>query len=543
MLKKNDVVEVEIVDLSHEGSGVAKYDGFVFFVENALPGEKIQMRVLKLNKKIGFGKVESYLEKSEFRNDDLDAAYLRTGIADFGHLAYSEQLKFKAKQVTDNLYKTAGLTDVEVAETIGMENPFAYRNKAQIPVRRVNGKLETGFFRKNSHDLLPISDYLIQDKEIDRLINYTRDLLIRFEVSPYDEKEKTGLIKNLVVRRGQNSGEMMLIFVTSRPKVFRVDQIIAKITEEFPAIVSVMQNINDQNGNAIFGKEFRTLYGKDTITDSMLGNTYEISAQSFYQVNTEMAEKLYQTAIDFSNLTKDDIVIDAYSGIGTIGLSFAKSVKKVYGVEVIEQAVLDARKNAELNGIKNVQFVTDIAEAAMEKWSKEGIHPNVILVDPPRKGLTESFIRASVEMNPEKITYVSCNPATMARDIKLYQELGYDLKKVQPVDLFPQTHHVETVALLSKLDVDQHIKVKLDMDELDITASESKATYEEIKDYVLKKNDMKVSNLYISQIKRKCGLEVGKNYNVSKKENPIVPNCPPEKEEAIREALEHFKMI
>lgn len=222
---------------------------------------------------------------------------------------------------------------------------------------------------------------------------------------------------------------MMLIFVTSRPKVFRVDQIIAKITEEFPAIVSVMQNINDQNGNAIFGKEFRTLYGKDTITDSMLGNTYEISAQSFYQVNTEMAEKLYQTAIDFSNLTKDDIVIDAYSGIGTIGLSFAKSVKKVYGVEVIEQAVLDARKNAELNGIKNVQFVTDIAEAAMEKWSKEGIHPNVILVDPPRKGLTESFIRASVEMNPEKITYVSCNPATMARDIKLYQELGYDLKK------------------------------------------------------------------------------------------------------------------
>lgn len=190
MLKKNDVVEVEIVDLSHEGSGVAKYDGFVFFVENALPGEKIQMRVLKLNKKIGFGKVESYLEKSEFRNDDLDAAYLRTGIADFGHLAYSEQLKFKAKQVTDNLYKTAGLTDVEVAETIGMENPFAYRNKAQIPVRRVNGKLETGFFRKNSHDLLPISDYLIQDKEIDRLINYTRDLLIRFEVSPYDEKEK-----------------------------------------------------------------------------------------------------------------------------------------------------------------------------------------------------------------------------------------------------------------------------------------------------------------------------------------------------------------
>ncbi|MGT2932945.1 23S rRNA (uracil(1939)-C(5))-methyltransferase RlmD [Streptococcus catagoni] len=450
MLRKNDIVEVTISDLSYDGAGVVKHDGFVFFVENALPDEKIRMRVLKVNKKIGFGKVEEWLSKSQHRNDDLDTAYLRTGIADLGHLAYAEQLKFKAKQVKDNLYKIAGISDVEVRPTLGMEYPYAYRNKAQIPVRRVNGKVETGFFRRNSHDLLPISDYLIQDKEMDRLISFTRDLLARFEVSPYDEKEKTGLIKNLVVRRGKSSGEMMLIFVTTRPKVFRVDQIIAKITEAFPAVLSIIQNINDQPGNAIFGKEFRTLYGKDSITDTMLGNSYEISAQSFYQVNTEMAEKLYQTAIDFSELGKDDIVIDAYSGIGTIALSFAKNVKKVYGVEIIEQAVADARKNAERNGITNAQFVSDTAEAAMEKWSKEGIKPSVIIVDPPRKGLTESFIKASVAMSPEKITYVSCNPATMARDIKLYQELGYELKKVQPVDLFPQTHHIECVSLLEK---------------------------------------------------------------------------------------------
>lgn len=450
MFKKNDVIEVEVVDLTHQGQGVAKVDGFVFFVENALPGEKISMRVLKLKKNIGYGKVEEYLTKSPYRNEDVDAAYLRTGIADFGHLAYSEQLKFKRKQVADNLYKTAGISDVEVAETLGMEEPYAYRNKAQVPVRRVNGQLETGFFRKNSHDLMPIEDFYIQDKEIDKLILFVRDLLRRFDIKPYDENEQTGLIRNLVVRRGHYSGQIMLVFVTTRPKVFRIEQMIEKIVAEFPAVKSIIQNINDKNTNAIFGSEFRTLYGSDTIEDTMLGNHYAISAQSFYQVNTVMAEKLYQTAIDFSDLTENDIVVDAYSGIGTIGLSFAKSVKAVYGVEVIEQAVEDAKKNAELNGITNAHYVADSAENAMANWSKQGIQPDVIIVDPPRKGLTESFIKASAAMQPRKITYVSCNPATMARDIKLYEELGYKLEKVQPVDLFPQTHHIECVALLVK---------------------------------------------------------------------------------------------
>lgn len=543
MLNKNAIVEVEIVDLTHEGAGVAKVDGFVFFVDNALPGEVIKMRVLKLKKNIGFGKVEEYATLSPNRNQDIDATYLRSGIADFGHMTYEEQLKFKRKQVVDNLYKTAGISDVEVAETLGMETPYAYRNKAQVPVRRVKGQLETGFYRKNSHDLIPIEDFLIQDKEIDKLIVFVRDLLRRYDLKPYDEKEQTGLIRHLVVRRGHYSGQMMLVFVTTRPKVFRIDQVIAKITEAFPNVVSIIQNINDKNTNAIFGKEFRTLYGQDTITDSMLGNNYEISAQSFYQVNTEMAEKLYQTAIDFSDLNSDSIVIDAYSGIGTIGLSFAKQVKEVYGVEVIETAVEDAKKNAERNGITNAHYVADSAENAMAKWSKDGIKPDVIIVDPPRKGLTESFIKASVAMQPEKITYVSCNPATMARDIKLYQELGYELKKVQPVDLFPQTHHVETVALLSKLDVDKHIDVEIELDELDLTSAESKATYAQIKEYVWNKFELKVPTLYIAQIKRKCGIELREHYNKSKKEKQIIPQCTPEKEEAIMDALRHFKMI
>ncbi|WP_019775475.1 23S rRNA (uracil(1939)-C(5))-methyltransferase RlmD [Streptococcus sobrinus] len=450
MLSKNDVIDVEIVDLTHQGQGLAKVDGLVFFVDNALPGEKIRMRILKIKKKIGYGKVEEYLELSPNRVQDLDANYLRTGIADLGHLTYDKQLEFKSQQVANNLSKIAGINDIEVLPTLGMDQPYAYRNKAQVPVRRVKGQLETGFFRKNSHDLVPIEDFYIQDKEIDRLVVFVRDLLRRFDLKPYDEKEQTGLIRNLVVRRGHYSGETMLVIVTSRSKIFRIEQIIEKITQTFPQVVSIIQNINEKNTNVVFGADFRTLYGKATITDSILGNHYKISAQSFYQVNTVMAEKLYQTAIDFSHLTKEDVVIDAYSGIGTIGLSLAKQVKQVYGVEVVEKAVQDAKENAQANGISNAEYVCAPAEKTMADWVKAGIKPTVIIVDPPRKGLTESFIRASVDTAPAKITYISCNPATMARDIKLYQELGYKLEKVQPVDLFPQTHHIECVALLKR---------------------------------------------------------------------------------------------
>ncbi|MDS3672851.1 23S rRNA (uracil(1939)-C(5))-methyltransferase RlmD [Streptococcus pneumoniae] len=543
MLKKNDIVEVEIVDLTHEGAGVAKVDGLVFFVENALPSEKILMRVLKVNKKIGFGKVEKYLVQSLHRNQDLDLAYLRSGIADLGHLSYPEQLKFKTKQVKDSLYKIAGIADVEVAETLGMEHPVKYRNKAQVPVRRVNGVLETGFFRKNSHNLMPLEDFFIQDPVIDQVVVALRDLLRRFDLKPYDEKEQSGLIRNLVVRRGHYSGQIMVVLVTTRPKVFRVDQLIEQVIKQFPEIVSVMQNINDQNTNAIFGKEWRTLYGQDYITDQMLGNDFQIAGPAFYQVNTEMAEKLYQTAIDFAELKKDDVIIDAYSGIGTIGLSVAKHVKEVYGVELIPEAVENSKKNAQLNNISNAHYVCDTAENAMKNWLKDGIQPTVILVDPPRKGLTESFIKASAQTGADRIAYISCNVATMARDIKLYQELGYELKKVQPVDLFPQTHHIETVALLSKLDVDKHISVEIELDEMDLTSAESKATYAQIKEYVWNKFELKVSTLYIAQIKKKCGIELREHYNKSKKDKQIIPQCTPEKEEAIMDALRHFKMI
>ncbi|HFS5342076.1 TPA: 23S rRNA (uracil(1939)-C(5))-methyltransferase RlmD, partial [Streptococcus pneumoniae] len=412
-----------------------------------------------------------------------------------------------------------------------------------VPVRRVNGVLETGFFRKNSHNLMPLEDFFIQDPVIDQVVVALRDLLRRFDLKPYDEKEQSGLIRNLVVRRGHYSEQIMVVLVTTRPKVFRVDQLIEQVIKQFPEIVSVMQNINDQNTNAIFGKEWRTLYGQDYITDQMLGNDFQIAGPAFYQVNTEMAEKLYQTAIDFAELKKDDVIIDAYSGIGTIGLSVAKHVKEVYGVELIPEAVENSKKNAQLNNISNAHYVCDTAENAMKNWLKDGIQPTVILVDPPRKGLTESFIKASAQTGADRIAYISCNVATMARDIKLYQELGYELKKVQPVDLFPQTHHVETVALLSKLDVDKHISVEIELDEMNLTSAESKATYAQIKEYVWNKFELKVSTLYIAQIKKKCGIELREHYNKSKKDKQIIPQCTPEKEEAIMDALRHFKMI
>ncbi|ALP87145.1 TPA: 23S rRNA (uracil(1939)-C(5))-methyltransferase RlmD [Streptococcus agalactiae] len=543
MLHKNDIIETEISDISHEGMGIAKVDGFVFFVENALPGEIIKMRILKLRKRIGYGKVEEYLTTSPHRNEGLDYTYLRTGIADLGHLTYEQQLLFKQKQVADNLYKIAHISDVLVEPTLGMTIPLAYRNKAQVPVRRVDGQLETGFFRKNSHTLVSIEDYLIQEKEIDALINFTRDLLRKFDVKPYDEEQQSGLIRNLVVRRGHYTGQLMLVLVTTRPKIFRIDQMIEKLVSAFPSVVSIMQNINDRNSNVIFGKEFRTLYGSDTIEDQMLGNTYAISAQSFYQVNTEMAEKLYQKAIDFSDLNSEDIVIDAYSGIGTIGLSVAKQVKHVYGVEVVEKAVSDAKENATRNGITNSTYVADSAENAMAKWLKEGIKPTVIMVDPPRKGLTESFVYSAAQTKADKITYISCNSATMARDIKLFEELGYHLVKIQPVDLFPMTHHVETVALLYKLNTEHHLDIEIGEDELSEIDFSKDATYGEIKKYVLDKYGLKVSSLYIAQIKRKHGLIERENYTFSKKENQRVPNCPEEKEKAIEDALEHFGMI
>ncbi|MDR1568647.1 MAG: 23S rRNA (uracil(1939)-C(5))-methyltransferase RlmD [Streptococcaceae bacterium] len=449
-LEKNQTLIVEIIDLTHEGLGVAKLERYPLFIENALPGEIVEVLIMKLGKKFGFAKVVKYLEKSDKRNDEIEVALLRTGIADLGHLAYPQQLEFKRQQIVNLLKKTSQLASVDVAKTIGMAQPFAYRNKAQIPVRKVDGVLQTGFFRKHSHDLVPIENYYIQDKVIDQIVLKCRDLFRKFNLKAYDEQAKTGLIKNVVVRRGRYSGEVMVVIVSTKPKIFRIDELVHELVAAFPAIKSVMQNIHPFMTNNIFSSEFQILYGQDFITDSLLGNQFKINALSFYQVNTEMAEILYQKAIELANLQVDDVVIDAYCGIGTIGQSIAKCVQHVYGVEIVPEAIINAQENGILNGLNNLTYEVGRAEDILPKWINEGIKPSVFIIDPPRKGLAESFIQASAATSPEKIVYVSCNPATFIRDAALYNQFGYQLKQIIPVDLFPQTKHVELVGLITK---------------------------------------------------------------------------------------------
>lgn len=449
-VEKNKTYTVTIDDLSHEGLGVAHIDGYPLFIENALPEEEIKIKAVKVGKKFGYGKVMERFNSNPERQEVKDLDLLRSGIAPLSHMTYEYQLRFKQQQVEKVLKTIAKLPDLSVAATLGMEHPFEYRNKAQIPVQKVDNQLMTGFYRKNSHDLLPIEDYLIQDPKIDQAITTVRDILQHFKVKAYNERENTGFIRHIVIRRGHYSHEMMIILVTRAERFFKGAEIAETIKAELPEVVSVIQNINPEKTNVIMGRDEKILYGKATINDTLLGKTYQISPQSFYQVNTEQTEVLYQTAIEFADLNSEDIVVDAYCGIGTIGLSLAEKVKHVYGVEIVPQAIEDAKANAKNNGIKNANYEIGKAEKIMPRWAREGIEPSVVFVDPPRKGLDEKFIEASVAVNPNKIIYISCNPATLARDLRRYEDLGYRAMKVQPVDLFPQTHHVESVTLLVK---------------------------------------------------------------------------------------------
>ncbi|AEU40546.1 23S rRNA (Uracil-5-) -methyltransferase RumA [Lactococcus cremoris subsp. cremoris A76] len=449
--KKNDIFEAEVLDLTHEGQGVVKVDSYPFFVDNALPGERIKMRVLKVGKSFGFGRVDEFISQSEHRTTQLNLDYLRTGIADFGHLTYNEQVKFKQKQVVDILRKTAGKEDFPVSPVIESIKTIKYRNKAQIPIQMVNGILTTGFYRKNSHSLIPVEDFYIQHPEIDAVVLFLRDEFRKINLQAYDEKTRKGWLRNIVVRRGFHTSEMMVsLVVTSKKLPENVDLVIDKLVEHFTNIKSVHLNINNGTGSFILGKEFVLLYGKDFITDLMLDKTYQISAPAFYQVNTPQAEKLYETAFEFAELKPGDIVIDAYSGIGTIGISMADRVAEVYGMEVVPAAVENAKRNAQLNELENTHYEVGTAEKIMPKWLDEGIKPDVIFVDPPRKGLDETFIKSATATNPRRIVYISCNPATFARDVVRFENEGYILDKVQPVDLFPQTHHIELVARFNK---------------------------------------------------------------------------------------------
>ncbi|TJY09976.1 23S rRNA (uracil(1939)-C(5))-methyltransferase RlmD [Lentilactobacillus buchneri] len=446
-VEKNQNYDVDITDLTYQGLGVAKIDDFPIFIENALPTENVTMKVIKVKKNFAFGRVVKINQKSKDRVELVDKAYTQTGIAPLQHLKYDAQLKFKQHQIQVDFDKMK--LDVTVNPTIGMDDPTHYRNKAQIPVRSINGQLQTGFYRKHSHDLVPIEDFYIQDPKIDEAVVVVRDILRKFRVQPYDEQTNKGVVRNIMVRRGYYSHEMMIVLITRTEKLPSSSEIVAEVEQSLPEVKSIVQNVNPEKTNALMGKKNKVLAGKSTIEDTLLGLKFDISASSFYQVNPVQTEKLYDLATKKADLSADDVVIDAYCGIGTISLSMARVAKQVYGVEIVPEAVEDAKKNAKLNNLTNVHFVASKAETQMAKWQEDGLKPDVISVDPPRKGLDASLIDSVVKMQPKRVVYVSCNPATLARDVKLFTEQGYQVNQpIQPVDQFPQTVHVESITVL-----------------------------------------------------------------------------------------------
>ncbi|MDN2453569.1 23S rRNA (uracil(1939)-C(5))-methyltransferase RlmD [Lactobacillus sp. UCMA15818] len=447
---KNQKLTLTISDLTYQGMGVGKVEHYPLFIEDALPDEVVDITVMKASKNYGFAKVINRHNDSPLRTSGINKTYTQTGIAPLQHLKYDAQLDFKRNQVVE-LLKKSHLEEVEVAPVLGMDEPVHYRNKAQVPVRTVRGQLETGFFKKNSHNFVPMEDYLIQDKRIDEVIKAVRDILRKFMISAYDEKTHKGVVRHVIVRRGYYSHEVMVVLVTRAKKIPESDMIVDEIMKTCPDVRTVVQNINQEKTNVILGKTEKILAGDGRINDSLNGINFEISAHSFYQVNAVQTEKIYQKVVVDAELTGKETVIDAYCGIGTISLNLAQKAAKVYGVEIIPEAIEDAKKNATVNNINNTTFEVGTASDWMAKWSEEGIKPDVVVFDPPRKGLEPEVITSTVKLSPEKIVYVSCNPATLVRDIQLFTEQGYQVAKpIQPVDQFPMTTHIETITLLQR---------------------------------------------------------------------------------------------
>lgn len=544
MMKKNDIFILKIEDMGVGGEGIGKFDGFPFFVKDAVVGDTIEAKVTKLKKQYGYARLMKVIEPSLVRCEPRCAYAKMCGGCQLQALSYEAQLAFKAKKIQNNLIHIGGFTNIDRPEVIGMENPWRYRNKAQFPVGiDRDSNLVTGFYAARSHTIIPCTDCQLGVEENKTILEKILSHMKKYQIPAYDETRRRGLVRHILIRKGFFTGELMVCLILNGRKLKAIEELTASL-QEIPGMTSITINVNTENTNVIMGAEIIPVFGQGYITDQIGDVKYQISPLSFYQVNPIQTEKLYQLALEYADLKGEETVWDLYCGIGTISLFLAQKAAKVYGVEVIPEAIEDARRNAKLNQIDNVTFYVGKAEEVLpEKYEKEGIYADVIVVDPPRKGCDLEALKTMIQMQPKRIVYVSCDSATLARDLKYLCERGYELQKVTGCDLFGWTVHVETVVLLSQQKPDDTIEIDLDLDELDATAAETKATYEEIKEYVLDKHHLKVSSLYISQIKRKCGLEVGQNYNLSKSENPKVPKCPPEKEAAIMDALRHFQMI
>ena len=620
--KKNDLVVLEITDLTEEGQGVGKCDGLVFFVKGTVMGDLVEARILKVKKNYAYAKVEKLLKASPYRVTPLCPVAGKCGGCQLQHLSYEKELAWKEDRIAQSLIRIAGISEEEVrkrGEGILGGETVRYRNKAQYPVQNKKGfreekalggrvfeeekrgseneqtafdSLGIGFYGFHSHRIIEAEDCLINSAENPLILNCIKDWAREYKVSGYEEETGKGLLRHIFLRKGFSTGEILLCLVLNGKSLthgkelwerlqgvsFReeadglqsganghcgidaqseADVYFGKNGTVQGRIVGLSMNINEGRGNAILGRETFCLYGKDSIEDKIGELSFSISVPSFYQVNPVQTEKIYGKALEYAALTGEETVWDCYCGIGTISLFLAQKAKQVYGLEIVPEAIENAKENAEKNGLHNTEFYVGAAEEVLPKWVEEqkrelsakgadcgiGDMVDVVSLDPPRKGCDEACLSAVLELSPKRIVYVSCDPGSLARDIKYLGEGGYVLEKWVGIDNFPRTGHVEVITLLSKLESKRHINVELPIDEMDITCAESKATYEQIKNYVLEKYGFKVSTLYIAQVKRKYGLDVSEHYNISKNENQKIPQCPIEKEEAILDALKHFKML
>ncbi|QFK70113.1 23S rRNA (uracil(1939)-C(5))-methyltransferase RlmD [Pradoshia sp. D12] len=447
-IQKNDYIDVVFEDLTHEGSGVAKVEGYPIFVPFGLPGEKARIKVTKINKGYAFGRLMELLEESPDRVEPPCPIYRQCGGCQLQHLSYEGQLKAKEKMVREIMARIGKLPDVPVHPVLGMEQPWNYRNKAQVPVGEMEGGLVAGFYAKRSHEIINMDECLIQVSENDDTIRTVKNICEKYRVRAYDERNHKGLLRHIMVRHGQVTGEIMVVLVTRTPELPHAREIIKEIIDAVPGVKSIIQNVNSLKTNVILGSKTTVLWGAEVIYDYIGDVKFAISPRSFYQVNPTQTKVLYDKTLEYANLSGNETVIDAYCGIGTISLFLAQKAKKVYGVEIVPEAIEDAKKNAELNGITNVDFSVGSAETVIPAWYEEGITADVLVVDPPRKGCDENLLNTIAEMKPKKVVYVSCNPATLARDLMYLEEHGYQTVEVQPVDMFPQTMHVECVSQL-----------------------------------------------------------------------------------------------
>ena len=555
--RKNDIVTLEIVDCGTDGEGIGKADGFTVFVKDAVIGDTVTAKIMKAKKNYGYGRLMEILNASPYRVEPVCPSARQCGGCQLQAVSYEEQKVFKEKKLRGHLERIGGFTNLPMEPLIGMDEPYHYRNKAQFPVgRNKEGKIVTGFYAGRTHAIIENRDCALgipENKDVlDRVIAHME----KYNIAPYDEVTGKGLVRHIFVRYGFFTGELMVCLIINGQDLPHQRELVEKLCE-IPGMTSISLNMNKKRSNVILGDKVKTIWGKEYITDKIGDISYEISPLSFFQVNPQQTWKLYSKALEYADLHGEETVWDLYCGIGTISLFLAQKAKFVRGVEIVPAAIEDAKRNAQINHIENVEFFVGKAEEVLPReYEKNGVYADVIVVDPPRKGCDAMLLKTILKMQPKRVVYVSCDSATLARDLRFLCDNGYELKKVCGVDQFPQTVHVETVVLLSHKKPDGHINVKVEFGEdegkvpLDNIAKRAeeykpkeRVTYKMIKEYIEAKYGFKVHTAYIAEVKRDLGLPMYDAPNAVEELKQPRKHPTPEKVEAIKDALRYFAVI